>query len=139
MPIRLREQLEYGNVLLVGDAAGCASPLHGGGIDTSFSVGKLAARWIAGQEGLLTEGPLDTGKSFSAAVWNLLQPKLRVEEKLCSLWSKLDRQALDTVASLVTRDRRQMRLWNALPVCWPLFLNLPAGYRLWTGLSRGAW
>ena len=49
VPLRLREQLEYGNVLLVGDAAGCASPLHGGGIDTSFSVGKLAARWIAGE------------------------------------------------------------------------------------------
>ncbi len=139
VPLRLREQLEYDNVLLVGDAAGCASPLHGGGIDTSFSVGKLAARWIARREGLLTDGPLHEGKSFSAAVWDLLQPKLRVEEKICSLWSKLDRPALDTVASLSTRDSRQIRLWNALPLCWLMLRHLSTGYRLWAGLTRGRW
>ena len=100
VPIRLLEQLEYGNVLLVGDAAGCASPLHGGGIDTSFSVGRLAARWIAGREGRLP----DAGKSFSAAVGELLWPKLRVEEKICDLWSKLNRPAMDAVVSLATRD-----------------------------------
>jgi digeranylgeranylglycerophospholipid reductase len=135
VPLKLREQLEYGNVLLAGDAAGCASPLHGGGIDTSFSVGKLAARWIAGREGLLP----DAGKSYSAAVWDLLRPKLVVEEKICSLWSRLDRPALDAIASLATRDRRQMRLWGAIPCSWLLLRHLGAGYRLWAGLARGRW
>jgi digeranylgeranylglycerophospholipid reductase len=138
VPIRLREQLEYGNVLLAGDAAGCASPLHGGGIDTSFSVGRLAARWIAGHEGRLPD-ELNGGKSFSAAVWDLLGPKLRVEAKICNLWSKLDRPALDAVASLATKDYRQARLWEALPCCWLLLGNAAAGYRLWRGLTRGRW
>jgi digeranylgeranylglycerophospholipid reductase len=139
VPIRLLEQLEYGNVLLVGDAAGCASPLHGGGIDTSFSVGRLAARWIAGREGRLPDGQFNAGKSFSAAVGDLLWPKLRVEEKICSLWSKLDRPALDAVASLATRDYRQVRPWGALPCCWLLLRHTAAGYRLWRGLTRGRW
>jgi digeranylgeranylglycerophospholipid reductase len=139
VPIRLLEQLEYGNVLLVGDAAGCASPLHGGGIDTSFSVGRLAARWIAGREGRLPDGQFNAGKSFSAAVGDLLWPKLRVEEKICSLWSKLDRPALDAVASLATRDCRQVRLWGALSCCWLLLRHTAAGYRLWRGLTRGRW
>ncbi len=139
MPIKLLEQLEYGNVLLVGDAAGCASPLHGGGIDTSFSVGRLAARWIAGREGRLTDGQLNAGKSFSAAVADLLRPKLRVEEKICDLWSQLDRPALDAVASLATRDCRQVRLWGALPSCWLVLGYTMAGYRLWRGLTRGRW
>jgi digeranylgeranylglycerophospholipid reductase len=135
VPLRLREQLEYGNVLLAGDAAGCASPLHGGGIDTSFSVGKLAARWIAGREGQLP----DAGMSYSAGVWDLLRPKLLVEEKICSLWSRLDLQTLDALASLATRDHRQMRLWGAIPSSFLLLRHLGAGYRLWTGLARGRW
>src|SRR5208282_1935513 len=124
---------------LVGDAAGCASPLHGGGIDTSFSVGRLAARWIAGREGRLPDGQFNTGKGFSAAVEDLLRPKLRVEEKICDLWSKLDRPALDAVASLATKDFRQVRLWGALPCCWLLLGHAAAGYRLWRGMTRGRW
>jgi digeranylgeranylglycerophospholipid reductase len=135
VPIRLLDQLEYGNVLLAGDAAGCASPLHGGGIDTSFSVGRLAARWIAGREGRLP----DTGKSFSASVSDLLWPKLSVEGKICGLWSKLDGTALDAVASLATRDCRQVRPWGALPCCWLLLRNTTACYRLMRGLTRGEW
>jgi digeranylgeranylglycerophospholipid reductase len=139
VPIRLLKHLEYGNVLLVGDAAGCASPLHGGGIDTSFSVGRLAARWIAGREGRLPDGQFDAGKSFSGAVGDLLWPKLRVEEKICDLWSKLDRPALDAVASLATRDYRQARPWGALPWSGLLLRNTVAGYRFWRGLTWGRW
>lgn len=144
VPIRLRERLEYGNVLLAGDAAGCASPLHGGGIDTSFSMGALAAAWIAGRDGRLPDGrPGDqrfcSAESYSAAVWNLLRRKHMVEEKICVLWSRLDRPALDAIASLGARDLRQMRLWSALPFCWLLIRHTATGYRLWTGLTRGRW
>jgi len=139
VPIVLLKQLEYGNVLLVGDAAGCASPLHGGGIDTSFYVGQLATRWIAGQEGQLPDGQLDAGKSFSAVVRDLLWPKLRIEEKICDLWLKLDRPALDAICSLATRDCQQARLWGALPYSWLLLRNATTAYRLWSGLTRGRW
>lgn len=140
VPIRLRKQLEYGKVLLVGDAAGCASPLHGGGIDTSYSVGRLAARWIAARVGNLPEKQFtDPLQGYSASVRDFLQPKLRVEEKIYGLWSQLDRPALDTLASLATKDRRQMRPWGVLPFCWLLLRHSAAGYRLWTGLTRGRW
>ncbi len=141
VPIRLLDRLDYGNVLLVGDAAGCASPLHGGGIDISFSVGRLAARWIAAQTGRLPlEDPLfDSNKSYTSAVWDFLQPKLRVENQIIRLWSQLDRSALDTLVSLTTRDWRQMRLWSALSISWLLLKYSGAGLRLWSGLTRGRW
>jgi digeranylgeranylglycerophospholipid reductase len=141
VPIRLQERLQYGNVLLVGDAAGCASPMHGGGIDTSFAMGRLAARWIAAQAGRLPgeEFPADKNRSYHDVVWDLFRPKLRIEHQICELWSQLERPALDTVVSLVTRDWRQMRLWSALPLGWLLFRYFGAGLRLWSGLTRGRW
>jgi digeranylgeranylglycerophospholipid reductase len=154
VPIRLLEQLEYGNVLLAGDAAGCASPLHGGGIDTSFATGVLAARWIAGREGRLPDGQLGNRKSrsaggnstgnnstgsYSAAVWDMMRRKHLVEEKICGLWSRLDRPALDAVTSLGSRDIRQMRLWSLLSSSWLLIRHIMPGYRLMTGLTRGRW
>ncbi len=140
VPIRLREQLEYGNVLLAGDAAGCASPLHGGGIDTSYSVGQLAARWIAVRSGNLSEKQFPQAmKNYSTVIRDFLRPKLRVEEKLCRLWSQMDSHALDTVASLATRDCRKMKIWNAMPLSGLLLCHSAAGYRLWAGLTRGRW
>jgi len=128
-PVRLREQLRYGNILLVGDAAGCASPLHGGGIDTAYVTGQLAARWIAsGQD-----------NDFSHEVWRLLKRKLGVEERLCRLWEQLDADTLDHFAGLIARDYRSIGIrWFATHF-WILLSNLGTGIRFRSGLLRGKW
>ena len=41
------DRLIYDNILLVGDAAGLTSPLHGGGIDMAVISGEEAAKSIA--------------------------------------------------------------------------------------------
>ncbi len=133
IPLRLREQLQYENVLLVGDAAGCASPLHGGGIDSAFLTGQLAARWIASQKGAFP------GRDFSQYVWNLLKPKLRVEQRLCELWSQLDSEALDDLACLIARNYRQIRGRLFLRHFWLLLRDLGTGIRFWSGLTWGKW
>ena len=42
------EQIITDNVMLVGDAAGCISPITGGGIDTAIESGMIAGRVAAG-------------------------------------------------------------------------------------------
>jgi digeranylgeranylglycerophospholipid reductase len=55
IPGRVLPRLAYGNLLLVGDAAGLTSPLHGGGMDMACLSGALAvqalARGLSGTEG----------------------------------------------------------------------------------------
>ncbi len=133
VPIRLREQLQHGNILLVGDAAGCASPLHGGGIDTAFLTGRLAARWIASRQNGLP------GTDFSRHVWHILKPKLEVEQRLSELWLQLDFDTLDNLACFITRDYRQIRGWVLLRHFWMLLRDAGTGIRFWSGLTRGKW
>ena len=45
-PVRQVNKLVYQNIILTGDAAGLASPLHAGGIDTACISGKIAAQCI---------------------------------------------------------------------------------------------
>jgi len=46
IPVQILPTLRYRNILLVGDAAGLASPLHGAGIDTAALSGILAVTVI---------------------------------------------------------------------------------------------
>lgn len=129
IPIRILKQLRYQNILLVGDAAGCASPLHGGGIDTSLITGRLAAQCIAG----------DCAGDFSGEVRRLLQPKWEVERRLCEIWRSLDRDALDEVAGLITRNYKQIGLKGIIR-CFPLLLrDLHTCRRFCSGLTTGKW
>lgn len=131
VPIKLRQQLQYDNVLLAGDAAGCASPLHGGGIDLAFLTGRLAARWIAHVP--------ERREDFSQQVWHLLQPKLKVEQRLCNLWAKLDFDVLDDFAGFITRNYRQVRMQVLFCHFWTLIRDLGTGIRFWSGLTQGNW
>lgn len=129
VPVKLRTQLQYGNILMVGDAAGCASPLHGGGIDTACLSGQLAVRWIA------SGGKTD----FSQEVHRLLRKKLEVEEHLCRVWEVADVGALDCFASLIAGDYRFTDVLKLIRY-FPLALSsLKAGIRFRSGLYKGKW
>jgi digeranylgeranylglycerophospholipid reductase len=131
VPIRLREQLQYGKVLLVGDAAGCASPLHGGGIDTALITGREAVRWIAGNE--------EPENSFSKIIWRILSPKLEVERRVCQIWKGLDLGGVDTAAALLAQRYLDIGLTNFIR-CFPRLLpEFRTGLSLRRGLMTGKW
>ena len=62
-------QLIWGNILLVGDAAALCSPLHGGGIDTACISGRIAVELIASQKVDL----------YPVRLWEVLGKKLIME------------------------------------------------------------
>ena len=126
VPIRLREQLQYGKVLLVGDAAGCASPLHGGGIDTALITGREAVRWIAGNKGKKS--------SFSDTIWCILSPKLDVEKGLCQIWKELDLEALDKAAAFIAQNWQNIGIMKLMRYSIRLLPKLSTGLRLRRGL-----
>jgi len=131
VPIRLREQLQYGKILLVGDAAGCASPLHGGGIDTAVITGREAVRWIAGRKG--------KEYSFTDAVWRILFPKLDVEKRICKIWKVLDLEALDMVAALFAQQYHKISFLKLIRYSVKLLPKLSVGLRFRRGLRTGKW
>jgi digeranylgeranylglycerophospholipid reductase len=130
IPLRMREQLRYGNLLLVGDAAGSVSPLHGEGIDLAVITGRMAAAWIA-------RG--DVSDDFSQRVWCLFKPKMEVEKRICSIWQGSDRETLDHLAGLVARDFSQLGIWGSLRCLWLFIKNAYTFLRFQSGLTTGKW
>ncbi|MGB4505121.1 MAG: NAD(P)/FAD-dependent oxidoreductase [Syntrophaceticus sp.] len=132
IPIRMREQLQYGKVLLVGDAAGCASPLHGGGIDMAMITGRQAVRWIAGAEGV-------GSRNYSREIWGVLYPKLEVEMRLCHIWKGLDQETINIAAALMAQNYKDVRL-RILLSCFPrLVRDFRTVMRFRRGFMTGQW
>ncbi len=85
------EELVFDNIILAGDAAGLASPLHGGGIDTAFYSGCLAARCVAGGEVSL----------YREKITAVLGPRLKAERDLASTWHKIGYEGLDSILKIL--------------------------------------
>lgn len=102
IPVECRKTLASGNSFLVGDAAGLASPLHGGGIDTASISGILAAR--AAHRG--------NTEIYTDSVRNVLDARLKLEKKILGVWEKMDLTALN----------RMMRQGLAVPETGTSFL-----------------
>jgi digeranylgeranylglycerophospholipid reductase len=83
IPVVRRKKLIFGKTLLVGDAAGFASPLHGGGIDTACISGKLAAKAIAANDPQLYEKNIET----------VIGMRLNLEHKIKAVWEQMDLKA----------------------------------------------
>ncbi len=111
-----------GRTLLVGDAAGLASPLHGGGIDTACISGILAAR--AASAG-------DPGQYWQS-LEKILVARLDLEQKMLNLWRKLSFAELNGLLTLVF-GKRFSRLACLLKyrALWPEIIalrSLAGGY-----------
>jgi digeranylgeranylglycerophospholipid reductase len=90
IPVSRRKVMVYGNVLLVGNAAGLGSPLHGGGIDTACISGTLAAQALA-------EG---NPAYYCEAVETVLGGRLNLEKKIVDLWNQMDFDTLNEFMAL---------------------------------------
>lgn len=92
-PTRRLRKLIYGNTILVGDSAGLASPLHGGGIDTACISAKLAVQ-------CLLQSKADTyGKELDRVIGK----KLKTDKLLLVLWGMMGYKNLERVIRYVSR------------------------------------
>lgn len=98
IPVERRRQLVYGNILLVGDAAGLCSPLHGGGVDAACISGMLAARALAANQ----------AESYRDSVEHVLGGRLNLEQKILDTWEKMGHQAVNERLTTVF-DKRANR------------------------------
>ncbi len=85
IPVSMAKQLVRDGTLLVGDAAGLASPLHGGGIDTACISGVLAARAIA-------SGQVNR---YGEMVRQIIGRRLELEQRIMEAWMLLDFDGLN--------------------------------------------
>jgi len=88
------DKLAYDNILLVGDAAGLTSPLHGGGIDMAVISGITAAK-------ALGEDP----RRYEADLKKLLNKRLRIEGLIAKEWSKSDFTSFNHMLKVVYKFR----------------------------------
>lgn len=80
IPVSRRKSIVWGNILLAGDAAGLASPLHGGGIDCAAISGVLAARALAS----------GNPAGYGPAVETVLGKRLNLEKKILDVWNEME-------------------------------------------------
>ena len=80
IPLLRRKELVLGNTLLVGDAAGLASPLHGGGIDIACISGILAARAIGAA----------SSEQYMQSVQKILGSRQNLEQKIFEYLEKTE-------------------------------------------------
>ena len=121
IPILPRKPLVVGNTLLIGDAAGFGSPLHGGGIDTACISGILAAQAIAAGE----------PKEYVKNVGKLILPRLRLEAKVLKLWEQSDIKTLNNyVRSAFPRNGGELPAWRRILAPEALILRAVLGGQL---------
>jgi digeranylgeranylglycerophospholipid reductase len=116
IPARILPQLLYDNILLVGDAAGLTSPLHGGGIDLACLSGVLAVEAI-------TEGR-QRAESYRSRLVGYVKEKLAMEtlmvEKMRTLNFKEFNDILHaaSVNNAIIRTRVALRHPGLLFAAW---------------------
>ncbi|MBN1663588.1 MAG: NAD(P)/FAD-dependent oxidoreductase [Deltaproteobacteria bacterium] len=103
---RVLPRLVFDNLLLVGDAAGLTSPLHGGGIDTACLSGHLAASAIA-------RGKRGVG-GYEKRLHRHLRDKLALENITVQKMRTLDFNGFDELLAGVTSRSRAVRAGIAL-------------------------
>ncbi|RQD73722.1 MAG: NAD(P)/FAD-dependent oxidoreductase [Candidatus Syntrophonatronum acetioxidans] len=115
IPIKPLENLTHDNIMMAGDAAGLASPLHGGGIDLACISGKVAV-----------EEALKGGKNYRKRLGSIIGRKFSMERELYRLWEEMEYNAFEEIIGIaLERDEnispnlilRYRRFWaKELPI-----------------------
>lgn len=124
IPIQCREKLVVQNTFLIGDAAGLASPLHGGGVDTACISGILAARAAAAGD----------PSWYEQEVQKLLIARLKLEQKVLDLWEATNFDTLNHYAALAFTEQGVPSFWKKLRVPETVVLH-----SILSGLLRADW
>ena len=98
LPAKIVSRLVLGNILLVGEAAGLTSPLHGEGIDLACVSARLAVQAILGGDAAVA--------GYDARLRERIETKWRKERMIVDFWRQLDfHQFDDLVRALCTEDK----------------------------------
>ncbi|NLP36485.1 MAG: NAD(P)/FAD-dependent oxidoreductase [Firmicutes bacterium] len=127
IPIVCREDIVKENVLLIGDAAGFGSPLHGGGVDTACISGILAARAAAA-------GAPDR---YEKEAHRLIIKRLKLEQKILDLWEKTDFDTLNRYAASAFVEDSTQSSWKKFMVPEAIVLRSILGGRLRADWEQG--
>jgi digeranylgeranylglycerophospholipid reductase len=105
-PARMLSRLVYDNLLLVGDAAGLTSALHGGGIDMACLSGVLAVQAISGGK--------DGADHYAGRLRYYLREKNALEKVTIGKMRTLNFDRFDRLLAGVTSASLRVRFWTAL-------------------------
>ncbi len=103
---RMLPQLIYGNIILVGDAAGLASALHGGGIDMACLSGVLAVE-AAGNG-------IRAAANYRKKLLSYISEKLAWEKVTIKKMATMNSHRFDNLLSGITSQNKFTRLNTAL-------------------------
>jgi digeranylgeranylglycerophospholipid reductase len=95
IPVSILEQLVWDNIILIGDAAGLASSLHGGGIDTAVYSGRLAAQCIS-------ENNLN---QYQEQIIQGVGARLAAEKDVSELWGKIGCEGMEFILGLICKSK----------------------------------
>ena len=129
IPTKILDKLVFDNVILVGDSAGLASPLHGGGIDLSIISGDLAAKYICDNKTL----------SYENDLMKLVKQRLELEHKLVDIWSELGYEGLDEILEILLKRKNLKNIPKLFK-----YRNIISRYKkelndFYNGFFNGAW
>lgn len=93
-PVEKLNTLVYKNVLLVGDAAGLASHLHGGGIDTACISGQIAIQSILN----------DQVDKYEDKINSVLGKKIRADKTVFEWWKSLNYNDFENIINLFIKN-----------------------------------
>lgn len=103
---RMLPRLVYGNILLIGDAAGLTSALHGGGIDMACLSGTLAIDAVTGGgQGI---------NAYREKLIDYLRQKIALENVTIRKMRRLNFDQFDNLLGGVTASGKLRRLKTAL-------------------------
>lgn len=98
LPTKLVSKLVYDNILLVGEATGLTSPLHGEGIDLACISAKLAVNSILQKD----QGVMQ----YEVKLRELVDAKWHKEQRIADYWQSLSFNQFDNlVHALCTKDK----------------------------------
>lgn len=104
IPVKFLDNLVWENILLAGDAAGLASPLHGGGIDTAVYSGILASRCIY----------KNNLHNYRRILQEGIGCRLKAEKELTFLWQEIGMEGLNSIFSMVFSKNKRTVLPNII-------------------------
>ncbi len=128
-PVKILPQLTYDNLLLIGDAAGLTSPLHGGGLDLALISGEVAAQVISENQ----------TNNYKHRLQEIISDKLEVEKRILDIWQECTFDELDYLIQAVTGKYSIGTLISILKRPSLIFNNISTLKRLKNGLYYGDW
>lgn len=124
-PAKLLPRLVWDNVVLVGDAAGLASPLHGGGIDTALLSGREAVAAIG-------RGEI---AGYRQRLEKILGPRLSLEKQLIRHWADSGMQEVERLLAGVESLCQGRGIGPLLPLSRDLLRKGYCFLRYWQRLG----